>query len=81
MTLAGERDLGVREHHGQGRAAQALAHFRVAGRILARDAAFVGRLVQQRRVRVGVARDEDGRVARLHGFAVEHRHALRVQRQ
>ncbi|KAG1249854.1 hypothetical protein G6F65_018960 [Rhizopus arrhizus] len=61
------------------RAPQALAHLGKARGVFTCDAAFIGGFVQQRRIGIGVASDEDGRIARLHRFPVEHRHPVRIQ--
>jgi hypothetical protein len=49
--------------------------------VFARDPALVGRLVQDRQVVAGIARDEDRRASALHRVAVEPRHAARVERE
>lgn len=78
---AHQRDLRIGEHHAQCRPAHARRDLRIARGVLAGDAPFIGRFVQQGRVGVGVAGDEHRRLARLHGVAVEMRHAARIERQ
>ena len=74
------RDLWIREHDAETRAAESGVHDRKTRRVVTRDAPFIGSFVQQRNLVVGVSGDEDRRRTALHRLAIEDRDAARVER-
>jgi hypothetical protein len=81
ITRSDDRELRLGEHDGKWCSPETRANVGKARGVLAGDPALVGRLVQQRQIIAGIARDEDGAVAALHRVAVEQGHAARVPRE
>ena len=81
MALPGHGDLRVTKHHRQRGAAGVYPNIWKPPGVVASNAAFIGRLVQQGQGAGGVARHEDRADTDLAGAGIKHRHPVRVKRQ
>ncbi len=79
VARADHGELRIGEYDGERRAPRRVANIGETRGVFPRDAAFVGRFVQDRQVVAGIARDEDRRGPALHRGPVEPRHAPRVE--